>query len=188
MIPKFLTRMLALKQIKFGDGTIEIIGRKGVIVPVDTLIFAQKRLEELLGRETAQEFMYNLGKAHTMGGMSRYSGSKEILKSFFDRLPATGNPMLEFGQQMMKYTGWGTCTIEKIDKNRDKMVVKAENSPLAIEYLKRYGKSEGPVCHYLAGMLCGPLEAVEKSEYEYKEIGCMATGKSRECIFEFVRA
>ena len=182
MISQFLNRMLALKLIKFGEeGGITVFGRRAVIIPADFLVKLYVDLEKRVDAKTAKEVLYNAGKNHTTAGASKYLKFRENLRTLFEKVSITGDPAQEFAQRILKVTGWGEL---KLISNRDKKILLVvDNSPIANAYLEEYGISKEPVCHYIAGLICGALNVIKQRDYNCTEINCLSTGKSKNCVF-----
>ncbi len=179
--------MLALKVLKFEEGRVSVKDRTIVFMPADVLLQMQQELEKKLGREGAESHMFEMGKYQTVTGSIRYFMEKKELSKIFKRVPNTGDPAIEMGREILKFSGWGDTTIQSISREGGEIVLKTEKSPLAEEFIKIRGKSRQPVCHYLRGLLIGVIESVYEGEFVSVERSCKATGLSEHCIFEFRR-
>ncbi len=180
-----MAKMLALNVMKFNEGMITVKGRTVVMMPSEILVFIHEQLREKSGVRMADSVLFNAGKYQTETGSSKYFMEKNELKKIFTRLPMTGDPALEMGREVLKFSGWGDNRISNISDNGNRIVLETHKSPIAEEYLATRGKSKKPVCHYLRGLLEGVIESVYKGKYRSKEVSCRATGLSRTCIFDF---
>jgi hypothetical protein len=68
--------------------------------------------------------------------------------------------------------GWGVIRVEMLNPDRQELVVKVTESPLA----EAYGPSVRPVCHLLLGLFEGVAISVFNSEVEGQEVQCGACG------------
>ncbi len=178
------SKLMALKILKYNEGNITIKDRPVVFMPVEILIFMQEHMEKINGKDEAKKFMIDAGKTQTKTGSKKYFLEKKDLARILSKVSMTGDPSLEMGREVLKFAGWGDLRIERFGKNKDQILVKTSNSPFAEEYLKKRGKSNQPVCHYLSGILLGVAESAYNAEYSVVEKNCRATGKSKMCIFE----
>jgi len=187
MSNELVQKMIALKAIEFEDGTIRILGRNVVFMPVDVILKLQKDLEEAVGPEKAREMLYGLGLYQTTTGCVKYLASNEELRGMFPRAPNTGNPAMEMGREVLKFSGWGDHKIVEMKDGGKKFVIKTLVSPFAKEYLKSRGKAGAPVCHYICGLLAGVSGGAHGKKYHCTETSCMATGLTESCTFELVQ-
>ena len=183
MISGMLSKMIALKVLKFNEGNVTVKDRTVVFIPAEILIFLHEEIARECGAPAADKLMFNAGKHQTVTGSTKYFMEKKELRRVFTRVPETGDPSLEMGREILKFAGWGDTKIRSIGKNE--IILMTKNSPIAKEYLKKNGKSKKPVCHYLAGILEGVVESVYKGKFKAVEKTCSATGMSDVCIFEF---
>jgi|GEM_PF-2391340 len=182
-----LLKLLAVKALRIKDGNIHIFDRCMVVLPAEMLIKFQEMIQEESGEKKAAELMYDAGTYQTLTGSTRYHEKKNQLRSMFKSLQKTGDPSMEMGREVLKMTGMGDTEIVEVTKGFDKIIVRTKNSPIATEYLKTRGKSKGPICHYLRGIMNGVIEGAGQEGYISKELECRATGKSEFCLFEFIR-
>lgn len=185
MISGMLSKMIALKVLKFEGGNVTVKERTVVFIPAEILIFLHDEMAKGHGAGAADKLMFRAGKHQTVTGSTKYFMEKKELRRIFTRVPETGDPSLEMGREILKFAGWGDTRIKSIGRKGDEIILMTENSPIAKEYLKKNGKSKKPVCHYLAGILEGVIESVYDGEFKTVEKACSATGKTDCCIFEF---
>lgn len=181
-----LSKLVATKMLRMENGTISILDRTMVIMPAEVLIRFHERLSEDMGEEAAGRVMHEMGIYQTATGSQRYMARKAELRTVFQRLSTTGDPSLEMGREILKFTGMGDIKIVEMVDNGKKVVLSTANSPIALEMLKTRGKCGKPACHYVRGVMEGVLESFYKKRYSSVEKSCKATGLTDACIFEFV--
>ena len=179
-----LSKFIATKILRFDNGSLSILDRNMIIIPVEVMLKLQEDLEEKVGKEEAEELIYNAGRFETLTGSVRYLKRREELKTVFSSVSKTGDPSIEMGRETLKFMGKGDIKIKEVI-NKGSKIVLSSNSPFSAEYLKTRGKSDKPVCHYLRGVMCGVMERYYGGRYKAIERSCAATGMSKECIFEF---
>ncbi len=181
---EFFKKMIFAKMVIFGSESINLLGRRVALIPIEVILKMEQDLAGKLGKKEAREFIYNWGKYQTETGSKRYLSNKKALSGMFQRLPATGNPSLELGRNVIRFCGWGDIKILTAKKMGNEMVLEVKKSPFALEYLEKKGKSKGPVCNYLAGIIAGVAKATYKKECVCTEKSCAATGIADSCLFE----
>ncbi|MBN1170516.1 4-vinyl reductase [Candidatus Micrarchaeota archaeon] len=181
-----LSKFIATKILRFENGSLSLLDRNMVIIPAEVILKLQEDLEKKLGNEEAANIVYNAGRFETVTGSVRYLKRRDELKTVFSSVSKTGDPSIEMGREMLKFMGKGDIQIREV-LNKGEKIILSSNSPFSAEYLKTRGKSNGPVCHYLRGVMCGVMEAYYGGKYRARELSCAATGLSKDCIFEFVR-
>lgn len=181
-------KMVAMGIIRIENGgTISILDRGMFIMATEMLIKFHELVEKDLGSAKADELMFEIGRYQLLTGSPRFVARKDELRRVFPQAPNTGDPALEMGRDAIEFMGMGNIKIREITKDKGKVILSSSNSPVAREFLKTRGKCKEPVCHYLRGVMEGVLEAVYGRQYKSKELACIATGLSQECIFEFIK-
>jgi predicted hydrocarbon binding protein len=183
---EILSKFLATKVLRIENGNLSILDRSMVIIPVEVLIKHHENLCESVGKEEADRLLYEAGKFETTTGSVRYLARKNELRTIFPNVSKTGDPSIEMGRETLKFMGKGDIQIKEVLNKGEKIVLSTPNSPFALEYIHTRGKSSKPVCHYLMGVMAGVQEAYYKKKYKAVEKSCKATGKSNDCVFEFV--
>jgi len=184
---EMLKKMIVLKKINFDKGMITIFGRTVAFMPIEVMLQMHERLDKEMGKQKADEIMYDMGYYQTKSGSTKYMKQKNDMARIYTKLSNTGDPAMEMGRDVLKFTGWGDHQIMEMTPDGKKMIIKTVISPVANEYLKTRGKSKAPVCHYISGILAGVAGAVRDGEYDCKETSCAATGLSANCIFELTK-
>lgn len=180
-------KMVAMGIIRIEDGgTISVFDRGMFIMATEMLIKFHELIEKDLDSAKADELMFEIGRYQLLTGSPRFIARKDELRRAFPQAPKTGDPALEMGRDAIEFMGMGNITIREITKDKGKIILSCSNSPVAREYVKTRGKCKVPVCHYLRGVMEGVLEAVYGRQYKTRELACIATGLSQECIFEFI--
>ena len=104
-------------------------------------------------------------------GVQKKTGMRSI-----NELTAHAGDILSFG-------GWGSLDITHMETNPAKVVFAVENSPVAREYVKRYGIADYPVDIFLSGGLAGGFSIpFQEPTLEFIETKCLAKG-DRHCEF-----
>ncbi|MEM3406437.1 MAG: V4R domain-containing protein [Nitrososphaerota archaeon] len=155
-----------IKRIK-NEAYIKQLDRRVIILRAKTFVNLQKAIESISDEE-AKALLYeasiNVGKDST----------KELLKEIKNK---------DFFKKLSKFyssNGCGWFKIKKINIDPNKGGnIQIEQSFIAEEY----GKSEKPVCDFLAGYFVGMLEEIYKKEYTCEETKCIAKG-DKYCEFK----
>ncbi len=180
-----LTKLIAMKELEFKNGRISLLGRSAIFLPAEMMLRLHELIEAESGAEAADRIMVELGREQTVRGSEKYIARKKEFARMLEGVPKTGDAAFEMGREMMKFIGVGEIGIREISKDLHHAILTTSSSPYAYEYLKTRGRSPRPVCHHLKGLLIGVVEGTGNGQYDAKEIACMATGTSGECIFEF---
>lgn len=182
---ELLRKFLAMKVLKMDGGSIILFNRGMVVIPSEMLIKFHELIAAKTGDEEARGLMEEAGRYQTSTGSVRYLAMKKELSGVFQNLKNTGDPSIEMGREVLKFTGMGDIKIKGITQGGSKIILSTANSPIALEYLKTRGKSKRPTCDYLKGVMAGVLESFYKKKFKAVETGCQATGLCEECTFEF---
>jgi predicted hydrocarbon binding protein len=142
--------------LKLGDSRV-------VMFFADTVVSTQKRIESILGFDTAGMLLY---EAYKEAGRN---GAEIIRKSLgLDRLRSDKHILRAL--DMIGGAAWGKWKLTEFDKFKTTFVV--YNSPIA----ELYGGSKRAVCHPLRGMLAGFAEIFTGQKRECVEFKCKAKG------------
>ncbi|MEM3406922.1 MAG: 4-vinyl reductase [Nitrososphaerota archaeon] len=155
-----------IKRIK-NKAHIKQLNQRIITIRAKTFINLQKTIESIISEEGAAllyEASINAGK----------DTAKILIKKFKNK---------DFFKKLSKFyssNGCGWFKIKKINIDPNKGgYIQIEQSFIAEEY----GKSEKPVCDFLAGYFVGMLEEIYKKEYTCEEIKCIAKG-DKYCEFK----
>lgn len=182
-LPEFVKKLLVLGQLKWEDGAFFVGGERSVIFRAGLLVELQNRLEERMGWEDAGKLMKDLGREQARSAFERYGKSGISKKAPLEKYETTGSedPVIRAGRLFLETTGWGKFNYIWF-KDKKRSVVEVENSPVALARFERYGKTDRPACHFLAGLLEGSANALGLA-VEYSETACIAQGATK-CAFE----
>ncbi len=160
----FLNEMLLTKNIRFENNRLLLMNRPGVLINMS--IFAS-----LIGKliKYDENEVYNAGSISISG----------IIIDYKNRFNNDINKTIDLVSNVVATSGLGR-PVFNFDK--DKIVTTINPSPLAEAYLEIFGKSEKPVCFFLAGGINAMLTGLFNKKYSTKEIYCKAKGDI-ECKF-----
>lgn len=183
-LPEFVKKLLVLGQLKWEDGAFFVGGERSVIFRAGLLVELQDKLSRKLGHEEAGNMMKALGREQSRSAFERYATSGINKKAPLEKDETTGSedPVIRAGQLFLETTGWGKFNYLWF-REQKRSVVEVENSPVARAYSERYGKTDRPMCHFLAGLLEGSTGFILGKDVEYVEKECVAQG-SKKCIFD----
>jgi predicted hydrocarbon binding protein len=173
-ISEFFNHMIAYGGFNVEDGVMKIWGDPSLFVPMEAFITLFYEIENKLGKDTAHDVFYWLGrltgKNATEMLIKRYGLNRKNIPDFLNG--ATQD-------------GMGYLRIKDYDNiNLTYAIVTSINSTFAIEYSKKYGKTNFPVDYYLGGILAGGIEPLVDQIAHVYEKECMAKGDSQ-CLYYF---
>lgn len=178
-LPDFVKKLIVLGQLNWRDGNIFLNGERAVIFRADILSEMQHDMCSLMGTETTADFMRRLGRNQAESAFKRYAKNKIDSNTGNDEAP-----LIKMGRTFLEITGWGLSGKYVWFGSRNKVVGSLKNSTIALSYVERYGKQDGPVCHFIAGILDGGFShAGGKGKLRFVEKSCVACGDP-ECTFE----
>ncbi len=142
--------------LKLGDSRV-------VMFFADTVVSTQKRIESILGFDTAGMLLY---EAYKEAGRN---GAEIVRKSLgVDRLRSDKHILRAL--DMIGGAAWGKWKLAEFDKFTTKFIV--YNSPIA----ELYGESKRAVCHPIRGILAGFAEIFTGQKRECVEFRCKTKG------------
>ncbi len=171
---------LELKVVK-DQGIVKWGSLRVVILRADTLFDLINSIERFtsrpeilitLGQQIGYKYAENMKNSNIFEAKSLWTENKED----FLKIVLTTDT----------YGGWGRFELERAEKN--KIVIKVYNSFLASIYLKRFGKSDHPICAFLLGYFQGILASIfnkDITEILGAEEKCEAMGDDY-CQFEYI--
>lgn len=160
----FLNEMLLTKNIKFENNRLLLMNRSGVLINMSIFV-------SLIGKL----IKYDENEAYNAGSIS-IAG---IVGDYKNRFDNNINKTLDLVSNVVATSGLGKLVF---NFNKDKVLTTLNPSPLAEAYLNIFGKSEKPVCFFLAGGLNSLFTGLLDKKYSTKEIYCKAKGDA-ECKF-----
>lgn len=184
-LPEFVKKLLVLGQLRWENGALFLNGERAVMFRAGLLVELQRRLEARMGREDAWKMMKDLGREQSRSAFERYMkfGINEKAPMGREEKTPSEDPVVRTGKLFLETTGWGKFNYLWF-KGQKRAVVEVENSPIALAFVGKYGKSDGPVCHFVAGLLEG-AGFLSKMSASYVEKACAAQGgPSKKCVFE----
>ncbi|MGQ9719706.1 MAG: V4R domain-containing protein [Candidatus Jordarchaeum sp.] len=149
-------------------GQISVLGWNHIITPIQTLTIFLDSVEKLFGHEKNQEILFDLGRKVGVGAARLVESGLQISDE-------------KLFLEVLKYNtaaGWGRLlsTEGSIDGGKLKI---AGISTVALSY----GRSDHPVCTFIAGGLAGILKVATKKDWSARETKCIAMGNEL-CEFE----
>ena len=152
-----------LEALEFNEenGAISFKGVRYLLLRPETLVEFQKGLEERLGEE-AQEILYRGG----------FSGGRLSTEKYRETFGYGDEGILQFMVTMGGQIGWGNFTLEEFSLEAKRLIVTVTGSPFAVAY----GKSKGPVCHMIRGVMAGMGYALFGEDVAAVELHCLAKG------------
>jgi predicted hydrocarbon binding protein len=153
-----VTDLMLHKQLKFEPGKISIFGRPSFLIPSDSFVNLQKKIEEI----NMEDWIYQAGKE---AGVAWFS---EMNKSY----NLKGRDVITWGSNIVTLAGWGEAIIEKREDANKLILFELRNSVVS----DLYGASKFPVDHLFRGLLCGAMSFIYKTDLEAVEFKCKSLG------------
>lgn len=152
-----------LEALEFDEekGALSFKGVRYLLIRPETLVEFQKGLEERLGEE-AQEILYRGG----------FSGGHLSTKKYREAFGYKDEEIVRLMMTMGGQIGWGNFTLEEFSLEAKRLIVTVTGSPFAVAY----GKSKGPVCHMIRGVMAGMGYALFGEDVAAVELHCLAKG------------
>ncbi len=176
-LSRFLKKMLIARQLTFKEGHFEMLGIRGVNLPVFTLTrFIEEMYESQ--EDAVFDMLFRAGVKHGKFGVEQIGQKNEMgKKEFFHRAIGSGNVM-----------GLGKFEIQKLDLEEQVMIATVSNSPFveAFEESNVLSDVDGPVDHLQRGILHGIAEETFETEISSTEETCAFHGDGDTCRFRFV--
>lgn len=142
-------------------GAISFKGVRYLLIRPETLVEFQKGLEERLGKD-AQEILYRGG----------FTGGRLSTKKYNETFGYGDDEIVQFMMSMGTQIGWGNFTLEEFSLEAKRLIVTVAGSPFAVAY----GKSKGPVCHMIRGVMAGMGHVLFGQDVASVESHCLAKG------------
>jgi len=166
----FFQKLVLAGQIRFADGSIELLNQPMVISPAGA--FAHM-LKEAKDPQEIGKLIYSGTKLATKEGMARKVKAEKKL---------SGLDLTKWIMDSGSLAGWGKLSLEKFDPKTQSATVYSRNSIIP----ELYGKSTFPVDHAIRGFAAGTACLVfECDDIEAIETKCMAMGE-KICEFKFM--
>ncbi|MGC8533698.1 MAG: V4R domain-containing protein [Candidatus Parvarchaeum sp.] len=160
----FLNEMLLTKNIKFENNRLLLMNRPGVLINMSIFV-------SLIGKliKYDETEVYNAGSISIAG----------LVEDYKNRFNNNINKIIDLISNVVATSGLGKM-IFNFDK--DKILISTNPSPFAETYAEIFGKTEKPICFFLAGGLNALFTGLLDKKYSTKEIYCKAKGDT-ECKF-----
>ena len=162
-------RLLAMRQLQFKEGEIDLLGQRIVMSPRDTLVgvteFLTKNPELVPGMYETIRCSFGSGWASAVKKSYGFS-TKDYIKWLID---------------ISNIAGWGKSELVKYDIDTDIGVFRTFNPLIGSQFI---GKSTVPVDHIWRALTAGGQTRVFDKEMDWIETQCVATG-SPFCEFVF---
>lgn len=172
MVSKFLLNIFAKGSIYLQNGRLTLWNNPFLFIPMSSFAILQKGIIDLMGYE-GENLLYWLGRLQGRNSSEvfikrfGYKPSEENFKYFID-----GSILVGMGD------------IHLVELNIPKIAtLECVNSPLAITYLDKFGKSKNSMDHYMRGILSGGSEPLVKFKIDCNEVKCIAKG-DKKCVYE----
>ena len=161
-----------------------MFGSRHTLISSDTFRHLRDSMLKIVGPAT-DSLLYLAAKEHTKEYL------KIVLKkSMLARLAAKskwGRQIItEKAAQILTEYGFGKMIVEKIDLD-GKSIATMKNSCIAMMYKMHGNMTEVPTCSYIAGLIAGGSTTINKTDYDCREVKCIAKG-DKECKFILEKA
>jgi predicted hydrocarbon binding protein len=168
-ISKIFKKLLLSRALTISEDKVEILGLKGVIIPLSAFCDFQKKMIEGTGEKKTHKTIKSIGISQ--GNLAFKSG---ILK--FGKL---GEKFLELEVSLAEMLGWGKFKLINLNVKKATGVVHVNSN-----FAKEYGKSKNPVDFFLEGLIEGFAESFSDRKIVCKETQCIGMGHNY-CEFAF---
>lgn len=172
MFSEFVKRMIFARMIEFGDGTFKLFGVPGTVTPVFLTSDILMKMYKKYG-DKVFDIAYEAGLAE-----GQFFG-RSMVEHFDGMRPSELVTKMKGTGEIM---GFGSINTIDIDLKKPMIRFRLENSSLAADVLKRYGRTKLPVDQIMAGACAGIFSVLLKKKLVCKEISCIAMG-SQFCEF-----
>ncbi|MEM3829797.1 MAG: 4-vinyl reductase [Conexivisphaerales archaeon] len=159
----FLMKMLLTGNIKYDNGHLTLMGRKGLLINSRVLVDAMGYLMKY-----DKEALIKVGEESIGPLLIDYKERMVSKEKFFELI-----------SNILKTSGLGDFEFKY---QKDGVIVYSRNATLAETYVEMFGKSDTPVCYFIAGGLKVAISFIEGKNYDCKEVSCIAKG-NEVCTF-----
>jgi predicted hydrocarbon binding protein len=176
----FFSHLIDTGEFRINDeGQATLFGDYMFLLPPRVLLHLQKRLEEEIGKQEAENLLQEIGRYQVHSGLERYEERLNIGDISRDEI-------IDFAMQLMSILGIGDPSMEKVSE--EEAILSLENPTFATEYKHFYGNAEEGVDFYIRGIVEEFFEDIIFREgCTVVETECAATGESDVCVFRGVR-
>ncbi|MFH1256692.1 MAG: 4-vinyl reductase [Candidatus Diapherotrites archaeon] len=149
---------MAVGQLNFDKGKIELLKQPVAILPVDFIVEVQKQLE----KEGRENLIYYSMRDATISWFN----------SLYDYFKISREDVVKWGLDIVTAAGWGITKIDKIDSKEKIVIFTLEDSTFA----NRYGKSRLAIDHFARACTAGGGALILNADVEAIETKCIAKG------------
>lgn len=163
-----------LERLDFDEknGTIKIFGVRHTIISSDTYRHIRDSMIKIVG-PAADSLLYLAAKEHCQEYL-KIVLKKSAVARFASKFKWGREKITEKAAQILTEYGFGKVEIEDINLD-GKSIAVIKNSCIGTAY-KKHTKSLVPVCSYIAGLIAGGATTINKTNYDCREIECVAKG------------
>lgn len=153
-----IAKLLALKQITFKKGDVELLNQSVGMIPLDYLVTTQKALEK------------------TSSDSVLYYSAKEMgvrwFKNMYNHFNISREDVIKWGINILAVAGWGEIEVPELHSGKKYYTVKVNKSTQAIEY----GKADHAVCSFVRGCFASGAKVLFGGECDSVETKCLSEG------------
>ena len=153
----FLNKMLLTGNITFDGKHLLLMGRPGLLLNADILVSLYGYLLKY-----DKNVLFNAGVKSINDIIIDYKNRFSDINKIFSLL-----------SEIVETSGLGEFDFVFEKSNS---ILRANNSIIPIRDLTLFGKSDKPVCFFLAGMFYQSLKIVFNKDYKVEEVTCIAKG------------
>lgn len=156
-------KLLLAKQLKFEDGKITFLQEPMFMLPLDTLLDFQRKLELI----NLQNLVY----------FSARETGLNWFKLMVDHFKMDHNDIIKWGINKIDLAGLGRTSVKVISLNEGRALNELKDSSMANLYLKRFGKASYCVDNIYRGYVAGAGKLIfNGKDCHAIETKCLAKG------------
>lgn len=166
-LTEFIKKMMIARQFTFEEGRFEILGIRGVNLPVFTVTKLIERMYEREG-EAVFDMLFEVGREHGAYGIDKLGKEHNVKKRQFpDQFIGSGNIM-----------GLGKLAVERFNWEKKKAILTIEDSPFKEEFENSDVLSDvdRPIDDLMRGILHEMTSALFDMPVESEERKCTYLG------------
>lgn len=163
--------------LNYEKGSFELLGVRGIVVPVNTWGLVFERLYSIEGDE-AFESMFDIGKDHGRRAIEKRARPKDLTRrQFVDKYMETAN-----------FMGMGLIEVDFYGEE-EKLSVTIKDSPMNQRFMESelLNDVDRPIHSFLKGVFHAVAEELFECEIESEEVQCEFLG-AEECVIKCRRA
>lgn len=159
-------KLLMLRELKLEKGETSLFGVRIIGIPAQ-IIASMLRIAE------------NKNRYKKIANLQYEASKRAVMRWFYEckqRTKLKGDELLKWMNMIFRVGGWGVPEIKISDLKAGRVKFVVSNSAVAAIYLKKYGRSNYPVCCIVSGGTAGCSSHLVGKTYEVEEISCMTQG------------